>query len=726
MRSKSVFVLLFLFTATVQAAGFLDFKDGVPYKWSTSAPIPYKIDQGGLGGIGNAAATTLADDSFDIWRDVAISNIDFANDGQISEDVAGPVFTGDESASEFLTKCNTEGNYLDHVFMDVDGAPRNVGSETEILFDSDGSIIDCLLGQGASDAVLGFASAGAFNENTMTITAGIAIINGKDADAIQVQATMTHEFGHMLNLQHSQLNFGEAFDSNDLNDNVVPTMFPFLLGDASEGFSLTPDDEFSIAYLYPDSTGLASKGSISGHVVRRTGEGVRGVNVICRNVVDPKTDAVSWSSDQVIQDEGEYICGNLTHGEDYTVEIEPIFLAINFYTPDPPFIASEKYNGSSESFDPEVDDIGRSTNVAVSAGEDASDIDIILNENGRLISGQSMNGASSSFFPELEYFITVPAGAKSVRFQLDGFEEDVDIDIMGRCDVLGRDCDPDTEVCNNEFSLPVDSTAYPLVSQTGLSQADFVGDSTTGNETVTLDSGSTPAIQGCTYHLLVVNYTVVTNPDKTTDFTITATIDGQSPTVELMNLQSDNGNGGSGELLMLSQRVKAQDDTYRLKDITYIDGGTGDLSEISEARLYLDSDGDGAWDPESDELLTTTTEINADKRKIAFSGMDQFFDAGTKSTLFVTYTFNSNASVNLWFLLAVSGMAFGFVRRRDTLKVALVCVVFMGLGSCSGSKPPYEPKLTSDQHVTIIGQTYGDQINIKVSTNDSIHDYFSN
>jgi len=240
------------------AAGFLDHKDGTPYTWKIFPnPITYLVDQGGLGTISNAEATNIVDTAFTKWKNVTVATTDFVNGGSLSEDV-------------------NISNYLDYVTLDSStGALRTPGNgQTAVIFDDTGEIFEALFGQTQGGKTLGFSSPGALDDNTMAITEGVALLNGKIASSTRTAATMTHEFGHMLNLAHVQFNMEEALDSDAGNDYVIPTMFPILVDDAAQFESLELDDQFSLAMLYP-SAQFAQRGKITGRILRRDGSGVR-------------------------------------------------------------------------------------------------------------------------------------------------------------------------------------------------------------------------------------------------------------------------------------------------------------------------------------------------------------------------------------------------------------------------------------------------------------------
>ena len=251
---------------------------GTPLRW-VAAPVPYRPDKGRLGDLDNAAATAFVASTFAAWEAVPTAAIRFASAGQLPVDV---------KASNYTT-------YFDR----CDGT-------SPIIFDHDGSITDDLLGVGARNAVLGFASPECGDPDAATITEAVAVLNGRFIDGIAAPnnpempiddygAVFLHEFGHFFNLDHSQVNLREAFDADDSNDDAVPTMFPFLVGGA-QALSLALDDVASVSALYPAPGFAATTGTIRGRVLRADGEGFQGAYVIARSLADPRRIAVGVAS----------------------------------------------------------------------------------------------------------------------------------------------------------------------------------------------------------------------------------------------------------------------------------------------------------------------------------------------------------------------------------------------------------------------------------------------
>src|SRR5262249_46180513 len=212
-----------------------------------------------------------------------------------------------------------------------------------IIFDDDGSIIDDLLGVGARNAVLGLASPECGDADAGTITESLAILNGRFIDGVDSAtnpelsvtdfgAVFLHEFGHFFNRDHSQLNLTEAFDGNPANDDVVPTMFPFLVNGA-EAATLALDDVASVSTLYPSADFAAATGTIRGRILAGAVP-FQGAYVIARSLADGRHVAVrvAWGARYAPDPPGGtppeslrglYEIAGLPPGE-YTVEVQAI------------------------------------------------------------------------------------------------------------------------------------------------------------------------------------------------------------------------------------------------------------------------------------------------------------------------------------------------------------------------------------------------------------------
>ena len=366
-----------LLPVVTNAGGFLVRSSGVPLKWNNAAAIQYTPDGGSLGALDNAAALVSTAASFARWANLSGTNLSFTVNSTTPLSSDGDVDTAAE-------------------FMAIRGVNDGI---SPVVFDTDGTLFQAL---GFGSNVLGFAGP-EFSSGT-TIIEGFQAYNGafvqdtNSATVAALEGTMAHEIGHLLNLDHTQIN-GHFFlgDNNDPSFaqygvpllSSVALMFPIQISNRN-----TPatDDVAWMSKLYPSGGGVANDGgeqatTITGTVFASDGTtGFQGANVIGRQTTDPFFSAVSNVSGYLSSsgtNDGTYELPGISTGT-YTVEIVHInsqFTGGSSVGPiDPPitFPSEEFYNGANESASNVVlDDPSQFT--AVTAG--ATGINIILNVN---------------------------------------------------------------------------------------------------------------------------------------------------------------------------------------------------------------------------------------------------------------------------------------------------------------------------------------------------------
>ncbi len=376
-----VALLLAVALATpVRAAGPLIVSgSGAPLVW-TANPVPFNPDRGPLGALTNAQAVAAVTSNFAVWAAVPTASLSFTNAGALPVDV-------------------TSANYTSVVDVCGDGL-------SPIVFDTDGSITDDLLGAGSSNEVLGFAGPDCGDVASATITEGIAVLNGKWVDGVNTQsnpeipladfnAVFIHEFGHYVNLDHSQIGLAEAFDGDPSNDDGIATMFPILVNGAATS-SLHLDDEVAVSALYPAPVFGTSRATIAGRILLSDGTTpFQGAYVVARKVDDPRVTAVGAASGARYAPStaggpapsflaGRFELPGLPPG-DYTVEVEqidPSFTGGSGVGPlDPPATLpgpAEFWNANEASTNP-PDDPTEATPITVAAGA-TTGIDVVINE----------------------------------------------------------------------------------------------------------------------------------------------------------------------------------------------------------------------------------------------------------------------------------------------------------------------------------------------------------
>jgi hypothetical protein len=391
---------------------------GQPFVWNVTSPIRYTVDTGPLSVnasgqtvVSNAQGLTRVQSLFQNWSSVSTTSIQFAYGGPIS--VPG-VTGGDVKTIQDFNL--VQGNC-------------NAGTQSPVIFDANGSLIQAL---GLDPLVIGFSSPCKLDTAAGHIVSSLIVLNGEFQDGVnnptsnnyeisadQFDEAITHEMGHFSGLGHSQINldlyrFGTPGDCDVDKLAGLPLMFPveFCQSRKSAGLPiLAPDDTAWISKLYPNSSYSAKYGTISGFVFFSDGiTHLQGLNVIARRVDDSNTPqneseriAVSVVSGYSFTgNPGQSITGDNTGGSaygtrntayigyyeipvtpgTYTVQTENIdssFTGGSSVGPlDPPVVmpAPNEYWHHYESW---WDDPTQADPIAVQAGQQISNINIILN-----------------------------------------------------------------------------------------------------------------------------------------------------------------------------------------------------------------------------------------------------------------------------------------------------------------------------------------------------------
>ena len=288
---------------------------GQPFHWTIN-PVTYWTDLGNLGTQTNSQANNIVAQAFQAWQNVPTASITFSRAGSLGGDVNATAPQTDPTyalnVQNALYDCTT-----------LPGPPAGgVAQPRTIIYDADGSIVDLLLGPGNSDTTLGFADALCFSgggtPSGNAFNRGYAVLNGKplldgSGTIADLTAVMTHEFGHMIGLDHSQINLNCLTSScgsvsSDLQG--LPTMFPILV-DSNAMSTPAVDDIAGLSALYPETVNappnqvpFSTLGGIQGHVYFSDGvTPALGFNVIARRVSYPRINASSNVS-------GDYFTGD--------------------------------------------------------------------------------------------------------------------------------------------------------------------------------------------------------------------------------------------------------------------------------------------------------------------------------------------------------------------------------------------------------------------------------
>jgi hypothetical protein len=387
MRVKRAFpswLLSLAIMASVSHAGgpLLIFDPATRTPWAYSGAVPVYTDRGALGPLSNNTADGIVATSYAEWTAVTTAVFSAAVAGSF-QSIGLPDITGSNAGLVI--------------------GPFN-GGGIHVIYDDDGSVTSNFFG--APPGVLGiaspeFGSAGTLTESWVVLNG--ASVNPADTGGASFAGVFTHEFGHSINLAHTQTNGAVGFFGDDIGPagctppygglplvSDLETMYPFL--DPSPGGAGVEqatvdrlDDIAALSNVYPASGWPGTFGTIEGRVFASDGTTeITGVNVIARNLAAPWSDALSALSGDFTQGnlgrDGLYTFNGLTPGADYVVYIDAIVAGGFSTTPSGvPGGAEEFYNGASEGSDPNTDDRCASVSLTAAAGSPIT-ADIWVNE----------------------------------------------------------------------------------------------------------------------------------------------------------------------------------------------------------------------------------------------------------------------------------------------------------------------------------------------------------
>lgn len=258
-------------------------------------PIAYRLDPGPMAAtstgtiiIDHATGAQRVQSMFAGWQGVSTASLSFSN--------AGPILPAGSYTGGDLTTAKQ--------FNDVMGSCKS-GAQSPVIFDADGKLLSSL---GLPPEVIGFTSGCAVDSANGYFLSSAIVMNGIFQDgatgshnfeltANEFDEAITHEIGHLLGLDHSQINLDEFLSlptTCDVDQLAgLPLMFPILFCQARKDAGLpilSPDDVSWISRLYPNSTTVSEYGTISGTIFFADGiTPVQGANVIARLVDDPGT-----------------------------------------------------------------------------------------------------------------------------------------------------------------------------------------------------------------------------------------------------------------------------------------------------------------------------------------------------------------------------------------------------------------------------------------------------
>jgi hypothetical protein len=382
-----VIVMAVLLTATASAvfAGgpLIIFDEATRTPYAYPGPVAVYTDLGSNGILSGAVSDANTAFGFAQWTGVASSSFSAAVAGDFSA-VGLPDITG-ANAGVVVGTFN--------------------GGGIHVMYDHDGTITSNFFG--APPGVLGIASPDFAVGGTPDLSESWAMINGSAADPGDAAGTtyagvFTHEFGHSINLAHTQTNGAAGFFGDQIGPDACgtpyagpltlsdfETMYPFLdiTPGSTGGFQATVDhldDIASVSNVYPGAGWPSSFGTITGIVYGPDGSTeLTGINVIARNVSNPFKGAVSALSGDYTQGalgpDGLFTLNGLVPGADYVLYIDEIVAGGFSTSPSSiPGDGNEEFWNAAESADPGVDAPCDYTLITAAAGVTAT-ADVIVN-----------------------------------------------------------------------------------------------------------------------------------------------------------------------------------------------------------------------------------------------------------------------------------------------------------------------------------------------------------
>jgi IPT/TIG domain len=262
--------------------------------WYTNQPL-YFTDTGDLSSsVNHAAADALVAAAANVWN-VPTASLVLAQGGALAEHVSG--------ANTFLGPSGL-------IFPADVQSSNYAAKQIAVIYDSDGSVTDLLLGNGASDPTSCLQN-GVTESVDSIVPAGyiqhaLLVLNGRCTGSapekqMQLQYQLMRAFGRVLGLGWSQTNDNVFTGSPQATfDQAMfwPVMHPIdiICGPYTyqcmpQPFTLRPDDLSALAQLYIINQGQASPGKtdslfnsnqIYGQVQFPSGQGMQGVNVLAR------------------------------------------------------------------------------------------------------------------------------------------------------------------------------------------------------------------------------------------------------------------------------------------------------------------------------------------------------------------------------------------------------------------------------------------------------------
>ncbi len=263
---------------------------GTPIHWA-NGQVNYYVDQGALSAsVSNQQAVAMVDAAAALWSKVSTAGVSLVDKGSLDEDVSG------------ANAVAGTGNLLEP----ADVASSATSFPLGVIFDSDGSVINTVLGADSSDTsnceTTGVVVWTDNIQPNATVAHAVMVLNGLCTATAQQLAMMNvlieRAFGQILGLGFSQVYPYAEADANTAEFQAWPIMQPAagVCGSSGGNCVFSPgtlqyDDIASLNRLYPITAAnlsafpgkvltAANTVSIQGTITFRAGTGMQGVNVV--------------------------------------------------------------------------------------------------------------------------------------------------------------------------------------------------------------------------------------------------------------------------------------------------------------------------------------------------------------------------------------------------------------------------------------------------------------
>ncbi|MBI4410948.1 MAG: hypothetical protein HY541_00490 [Deltaproteobacteria bacterium] len=316
---------------------FLVNAEGVAVVWDNSTAVAYHPESGSCGSFSNDDMLTKIGENLSFWSGIDDITLSF---DPVTDAIGSVDGTNYSSLFTASSDCGDEGTGV-----------------TPVVFDDDGEITDDIFGNGNRFSVLGFAGPATFNDDCSEILEGQAFFNcrcqtGSPSGSCpggvvftedDLNFTIMHEFGHLLGLDHTQVNQSIAegnCDSSVAGDcDAVPAMYPQSV-DAEDQMTPSRDDQVAALTLYGGSTLASNFCTVSGTLNDANGDPLRCADIqaetgdsadtiaVVSGASSPQSDdngdGDTQDSGECLSNCGDFILRGLDPSKSYTITIKPI------------------------------------------------------------------------------------------------------------------------------------------------------------------------------------------------------------------------------------------------------------------------------------------------------------------------------------------------------------------------------------------------------------------